>query len=169
MSGPNHNPVVNVRAFTSIGNIYGGGLGETAVMVGDPTVNINEVAITHTDTDTEFEGNAYNPANDNQKPDWIGDGAGKVKLYPHEDGKMGVIGNVFGGGNAAKVIGNTNVNIGTEATQTFVSIDDNPETTDVNENVKTVVGADIRGNVFGGGNNAVVTGDTNVNIGKKVE
>jgi hypothetical protein len=26
---------------------------------------------------------------------------------------------------------------------------------------------DIRGNVYGGGNNAEVTGNTNVNIGKK--
>ena len=31
---------------------------------------------------------------------------------------------------------------------------------------KTVKGADIRGNVYGGGNNAGVTGDTNVTIGK---
>ena len=30
-----------------------------------------------------------------------------------------------------------------------------------------VEGVDIRGNVYGGGNNAVVTGNTNVNIGKK--
>ena len=31
---------------------------------------------------------------------------------------------------------------------------------------KTVKGADIRGNVYGGGNAAEVTGDTNVVIGK---
>ena len=30
-----------------------------------------------------------------------------------------------------------------------------------------IIGADIRGNVYGGGNNAQVTGNTNVNIGKK--
>ena len=30
-----------------------------------------------------------------------------------------------------------------------------------------IIGADIRGNVYGGGNNAVVTGSTNVTIGKK--
>lgn len=34
---------------------------------------------------------------------------------------------------------------------------------------KSVIGADIRGNVYGGGNNAEVTGNTNVTIGKKVE
>ena len=34
---------------------------------------------------------------------------------------------------------------------------------------KKVLGVDIRGNVYGGGNNAAVTGNTNVNIGKRVE
>ena len=34
---------------------------------------------------------------------------------------------------------------------------------------KTVEGVDIRGNVFGGGNQAVVTGDSKVKIGKKNE
>ena len=34
---------------------------------------------------------------------------------------------------------------------------------------KDVLGVDIRGNVYGGGNEAEVTGDTNVNIGKKSE
>ena len=58
--------------------------------------------------------------------------------------------------------------IGTEATVTFDSIADNDETEDVDESVKTVVGADIRKNVFGGGRgeNAKVTGNTNVEIGQ---
>ena len=38
---PYADPVVNVKSFTSIGTIYGGGYGETAVMVGNPTVNID--------------------------------------------------------------------------------------------------------------------------------
>ena len=167
-SGHHENPQVNVRAFTSIGNIYGGGLGETAVMVGSPTVNINEVEFDK--TIDNYRSNAYDPdVEDATRPNWIGDGADKVKLYPHTDGKMGVIGNVFGGGNAAKVIGNTKVNIGTTTKETFVSLTDNAETTDVDEREKTVVGADIRGNVYGGGNNAEVTGNTNVVIGKKNE
>ena len=167
-SGHHENPQVNVRAFTSIGNIYGGGLGETAVMVGSPTVNINEVEFDK--TIDNYRSNAYDPdVEDATRPNWIGDGADKVKLYPHTDGKMGVIGNVFGGGNAAKVIGNTKVNIGTTTKETFVSLTDNAETTDVDEREKTVVGADIRGNVYGGGNNAEVTGNTNVNIGRKKE
>ena len=91
----------------------------------------------------------------------------EVVLYPHKDGKMGVIGNVFGGGNAAKVNGNTFVNIGTTEQETFDSLEDDSATTDQKENVKPVAGADIRGNVYGGGNNAEVTGDPKVTIGQK--
>ena len=150
-------PRVNVRSFTSIGNIYGGGLGETAIVTGNPTVNINEVIVTN----ESGTNHAFDPADtDTGRPAFI-DGV-KVKLYPHDAGKMGVIGNVFGGGNAAQVVGNTYVNIGAETTQTFISIEGDSA-------VKTVAGADIRGNVYGGGNQAEVTGDTNVNIGKKVE
>ena len=81
-----------------------------------------------------------------------------VQLPSHTKGKIGAINNVFGGGNAAKVIGNTNVNIGTLSTVDYVT----KARTDI-----SVVGADIRGNVYGGGNNAEVTGNTNVTIGKK--
>ena len=113
---------------------------------------------------------------------------------------MGVINNVFGGGNEARVIGNTNVNIGTvEEVYMLVNQEMVVGTTDVSsyytrigegtaespyvytkcaENNKAapnttyyerheVVGADIRGNVYGGGNNAEVTGNTNVTIGKQ--
>ena len=151
-------PWVNVKSFTSIGNIYGGGKGQSATLIGNPRVLINEVLV---------EGNnnvAYNPDNDTDKPAWI-DGV-KVKLYPHEAGKMGVIGNVFGGGNAADVKGNTSIEIGTgdsrynTDSQAKVWFESTFET-------KNVVGADIRGNVYGGGNEAQVTGNTNVVVGKE--
>ena len=159
-SGPNHDPVVNVKAFTSIGNIFGGGYGQTAKVVGNPIVNINEVKISHTDTDDAFEGNKYTGETKELKDD--NGVTTNVVIYPHEDGEIGVIGNVFGGGNAAEVIGNTNVNIGTEAEVGFESL-----RTSEGVPTKPVVGADIRGNVYGGGNNAGVTGDTNVVIGKE--
>ena len=162
-SGESHwnHPQVNVKSFTSIGTIYGGGYGEGAVMVGNPTVNINEAVGspgTYPTTGDDYEEDGF-------KGKTITVDGHEVTLPSHKKGQIGAINNVFGGGNAAKVIGNTNVNIGTEATQTFVSIEDNPAT-EPKENVKTVVGADIRGNVYGGGNNAEVTGDTNVTIGK---
>ena len=151
-------PQVNVKSFTSIGQVFGGGYGENAVMVGNPTVNINEVV-----------GQQANTAAAE-----IADGEKVRDEYPvpsHAKGKIGAINNVFGGGNAAKVIGNTIVNVGTLEKITYVSVEDDPDTTDVDESVTehTVIGADIRGNVYGGGNNAEVTGNTNVNIGRKVE
>ena len=86
----------------------------------------------------------------------------------HVKGKVGAINNVFGGGNAARVVGDTHVNIGTESTVDFETYVDDPNTTDVDESApRTVVGADIRGNVYGGGNEAEVTGGTNVTIGKE--
>ena len=147
-------PRVNVRAFTSIGTIYGGGYGKTATVTGNPTVNINVV-----EGGREYAGDIRD----------LDDGS-KVTLYARsKDGKIGVIGNVFGGGNAAKVIGNTTVNVGTTTEEQMVSL----QTTDEQGNVivvkKPVVGADIRGNVYGGGNQAEVTGSTNVVIGKKTE
>ena len=36
-------PQVNVKSFTSIGKVFGGGYGDGATMVGNPTVNVNEV------------------------------------------------------------------------------------------------------------------------------
>jgi len=146
-------PRVNVRAFTSIGNIFGGGFGDKATVTGNPQVNISEV-----EGGREYAGETLT----------LDDGT-EVTLYPRlATSKMGVIGTVFGGGNAAKVIGNTNVEIGTgdyhynEGTQAKVKFVSTGE-------VKNVLGADIRDNVYGGGNAADVTGKTNVVIGKKTE
>ena len=187
-----NDPQVNVKSFTSIGNIFGGGYGSGATMVGNPTVNVNEVYGRYYNNDVSVVGeNAKTPNN--------------YPIPSHAKGKMGAINNVFGGGNAAKVIGNTNVNIGTLAkvsirsfvekavtvgdpvgglyTRSGEGTEESPytyiaatgtavegtkyyEEKDVENDV---IGADIRGNVYGGGNEAEVTGDTNVNIGKKSE
>jgi hypothetical protein len=172
-------PQVNVMSFTSIGNIYGGGYGSGATMVGNPTVNINEAY-----------GKYYN-----EDVSVVGENAKTPNNYPipsHAKGKMGAISNVFGGGNAAKVIGNTTVNIGTleevYVVKEVAAGADLPEGCYIRNNngtyssatgtasadvtyyeKKTVQGVDIRGNVYGGGNNAEVTGNTNVIIGKQAE
>ena len=112
-------------------------------------------------------------------------------LPGHKANAIGAINKVFGGGNAAEVVGNTNVNIGTEAgeevytevavttgssvegyyTHSENSYDEASGTAVAGTTYyqKTVKGVDIRGNVYGGGNNAAVTGNTNVQIGKKAE
>lgn len=205
-------PVVNVKSFTSIGEIYGGGYGSTATMVGDPTVNVNVAA----DPESEAQTKTYKDSE--EQTQYYSNYAGETKtiadhsvtLPPHVKGKMGVINNVFGGGNAAPVKGSTQVNIGTTTevymlvnqdlkvgttnvvdVRTFYTRTGSGTTTDPYEyhapsvengtcdaNSKAVggvtyykkydvLGADIRGNVYGGGNNAEVTGNTNVTIGKE--
>ena len=181
-SGPKlyADPQVNVMSFTSIGNIYGGGYGKKATMVGNPTVNINE---------------AYGKYYDNTSGNTssiVGENAETPNHYPipsHAEGKIGAINNVFGGGNAAKVIGNTTVNVGTlsevyvvkevtvgdPVTDYYTRNNNGTYTAATGTAVdgttyyekQDVIGVDIRGNVYGGGNNAEVTGNTNVVIGKE--
>ena len=194
-STPYVSPQVNVRSFTSIGAIYGGGYGEGALMVASPTVSISESVgdpdVYPTTGDADYEANGF-------KSKTITLDEGKetehtVTLYAHTKGNIGVIGDVFGGGNAAKVMGDTHVNIGTAVgedvylVKAFKTGDTLPnecytkngnnytEATGTAQEGTTyyrkypVVGVDIRGNVYGGGNNAAVTGNTNVNIGKRAE
>lgn len=151
---PYADPQINVRSFTSIGAIYGGGYGEQAVMVGNPHVNINVVKDAATaaqqHADAQYAGQEMTIDEH------------KVVLPPHTAGEMGAINDVYGGGNAAKLIGDTYVKVGTEATVTFATLSGAAAT-------KTVTGADIKGNVYGGGNAAEVTGNTNVTVGRQSE
>ena len=135
-------PQLNVRAFTSIGAVYGGGY--SAKMYANPTVSINVVKGSHNNDAALANGNTP-----------------KLHLpYPaHAKGEIGAIGNVFGGGNLATVYGNATVNIGTETTIDFITEPTHlgtgayttgtgtPKYTGV-----TVEGANITGNVYGGGN-----------------
>lgn len=141
-------PTINIKSFTSIGRVFGGGLGEGAVVTGNPIVNINEVVGANASMTSSYAGSTRT----------LSDGT-TVTLPNHIVGEIGAIGTVFGGGNAAAVNGNTNVNIGKESTITYVSVDESSEPI-------PVVGVDIRGNVYGGGNAADVTGSTNVVIGQ---
>ena len=184
-----HGPTLNVRSFTSIGDIYGGGLGSTATVTGDTYVNINV-------SEGRWRDGTYQYATDpsvgiNEK---ITDLNEKGYHTPEFTSGIGSIHTVFGGGNAAPVTGNTNVNVGTSEYEEIVSVATGADVTGYytrsgegteaspytyTEATGTAVegttyyqkvkGADIRGNVYGGGNNAVVTGDTNVTIGKKNE
>lgn len=137
-------PVVNIISCTRIGKVFGGGLGLGAVVYGNPTVNINQM-----------------------KGVWAGKtyGTGDDALVIDDD--LGKIGDVFGGGNEAEVKGNTTVNIGTATTvQHHLSYNKDTGVYTMSEN-QTVLGANIIGNVYGGGNKANVTGSTKVNIGKQ--
>ena len=175
-----NDPQVNVMSFTSIGNIYGGGFGGGATMVGNPTVNVNVAYGRYYNDDSSV----------------VGENAETPNHYPipsHAKGKMGAINNVFGGGNAAKVVGDTHVNIATlsevyvvyqvavgdDVTGYYTRSTESPFIYTDAEGIavdgttyyekKDVLGVDIRGDVYGGGNNAEVTGDTKVKIGRKKE
>ena len=176
-------PQVNVKSFTSIGNIYGGGYGESAKMVADPHIYIDEVSGLWYDKDKSVF------------TEWTGDIDGDIVTIPaHTKGTaIGAIQNVFGGGNAAPVIGTPHVYIGTQEyveiitgivvgttdVRGYYTLNNGSYTEVTGDNAvpavanttyyKKVVGADIRGNVYGGGNNATVTGDTDVQIGRKIE
>ena len=160
---PYDDPQVNVKSFTSIGAIYGGGYGSGATMVGNPTVSINEVVGKFA---TTGENSSDYDEDGNYKGKTITVDDHEVDLPPHATGKIGAIGKVFGGGNAAMVMGNTHVNVATQGTIDFVTKDRDDTTGTQPRTEVTVQGADIRGNVYGGGNAAEVTGDANVVIGK---
>ena len=186
---PYTSPQVNVRSFTSIGTIYGGGYGAAALMVASPTVNISE-SVGDPDnypTTGDYDDNGF-------KGKTITVDGHDVVLPSHTKTKIGAIGDVFGGGNAAPVMGDTEVNIGTQvgedvyvylakAFKAGTTLPDDCYTKNGNNyEVATgialdgityyrkypVVGVDIRGNVYGGGNNAQVTGNATVNVGKRM-
>ena len=146
---PFDDPTINIKSFTSIGNVYGGGLGVEAVMVGSPHVNINVGYGDYNDADI----GVY--AGDTMQVDNADGTTTDVILPAHKKGDIGSIYTVYGGGNAADVIGDTYVNIGTE---TQVHLESTGQ--DI-----PVQGAIIEDNVYGGGNQADVTGSTHIQVG----
>lgn len=183
-------PTLNIRSFTSIGDVFGGGYGKTAVVTGNTTVDINVCEGKFFDKETQSDlGKTtirFTEYERDDNGDFVLDGDNNrtsktvnLDIYqpPHTAGQIGAINNVFGGGNAAKVIGNTNVNIGTKIGEQVnvvsLPIKDsaNREPSDPNweptYTMKEVKGVNIVGNVYGGGNEAEVTGSTNVTIGKE--
>ena len=161
-------PVLNIISCTRIGKVFGGGLGSGAVVYGNPTVNINQMKGVWAGQyypKMVPDGNGGSVANTNSA-DLIPDQLGEIGGGYDEGGKH-VEGGVFGGGNEAEVKGNTTVNIGTATTvQHHLSYNKDTGVYTMSED-KVVLGANIIGNVYGGGNKANVTGSTKVNIGKQ--
>ena len=178
---PCHDPVINIVSCKSIGTVYGGGY--QAKMVGSPTINVNMVKGW---TNGHYLGkNDQNGVLDQTDPHYEFVGEGGKKNFT----EIGVIGTIFGGGNEAEVVGDTHVNIGTQSSVTvhnvskdvYTKITQNnarPDITDPGFNANDaadvtkdltiqVEGVNITGNVYGGGNNANVTGKTNVQIGQE--
>ena len=137
---------MNVKSFTSIGDIYGGGYGETAVVRGDTHVNINVCKGKYASTAFAEQPNKIITFMEyKRKKDGVGEESFEhdengdrileqkvigVFLPGHDGDKIGAINNVYGGGNAAKVEGSTFVNIGTKD---YVSVASAVEGTDVSD------------------------------------
>ena len=177
-------PQLNIRSCDSIGNVYGGGKGVTATMAGDPSIHVN---ITQGWISGEYQGQGYTQYK------------GKPQLV--DDGRIDTI---YGGGDQAKVIGNTIIFIADSTQVTLESLkglkqkinaiqppnepklkmgsitieldnDDNniikysgtgTDPVSISQPiVQPVKGATINGNVYGGGNQADVTGTTYIQIG----
>ena len=166
---PYDNPKLNVRAFTSIGAIYGGGY--SALMVGSPTIDINVVKGSHADDETLHNGTGNTfPAGETEGV--TSESTLSLRYPAHTKGEIGAIGNVYGGGNLANVIGNTAINIGTATSVGFVTepihLRPNSSTPLQQTNgfyVVDVQGANITENVYGGGNDADIVGNTTITIG----
>ena len=130
-------PEVNIISCTHIGKVFGGGLGERAVVYGNPTVNINMIK---------------------------GAFSGNIPQTDENPNQLGVIDDVFGGGNEAQVEGNTTVNIGNASTvemvtaPTYLGAVGTAYTynSTTERYIVPVKGAYITGNVYGGGNLANV-------------
>ena len=184
------NITVNIKSATRIGNVYGGG--DRAVVNGNTTVNVNMIKgvwagraenvtiprsdITASTTEADIEN--VIPNIDVSAIDKVG----KNITFRVKD-EIGTIGNIYGGSFQNVLNGNSTVNIGTltdikimkrNASNKILATDGEllygvdgkvrsgavPDST----GVISVLGAHITGNVFGGSNEANVTGNTTVNI-----
>ena len=195
---------VNVKSCTHIGNIFGGGKGQAAVVNGNTTVNLNmlkgvwagkwavtgDSATIYIDNmDTSKDNATIKAAIEAEIPnievfaDKIDKTTKKIRCKVKDE--LGTIGNVFGGGDEAKVNGWTMVNIGTAKIDSIMRHDGNGVPLDVQGdsiydkegklregktyndiayNKVPVLGARILGDVYGGGNLADVLENTYVNI-----
>ena len=130
LTTPHRAPYINIISATSIGKIFGGG--DRAKVVGNTHVNVNmQKGIILEEYAKEQTGySSLTVANGGIDNDGN-------KILP-----VGTIGDIYGGGNLADVIGNTYVEIGTGSWYNYET--DEIETISRKE-------AKITGNVFGGG------------------
>lgn len=173
---PYKDPVVNIYSCTAIGTVYGGGYGNTAMMYGNPIVNVDMVK-------GAFAGRTLNSGNYAKPRLVIKDGIIQNTDEIAIPDDIGTIGNIFGGGKEADVYGNTTVNV-------CVKDADHPDIVDLkilHDNTAATTSALISpfeedspimsysptdkaandvptGSVYGGGKMANVFGNTKVHI-----
>ena len=138
---------VIIQACTSVGKVFGGGMGSTAKVIGNTNVDVNLLK------------------------GWIDDPdhPGQRKQNP-----IGKVGQVFGGGGEADVIGNTLVEVGTKLSSTEDEGVNITRGTYTSETEGTYLSPDAdkyidmpSAGIYGGGLAANVDGNTTLNIGTK--
>ena len=186
------NPILHIRSFDSIGTVYGGGNGSLATMIADPIVEINETKgwvdglysgslekySAYKDTPTELAdygqiNTVFGGGNlalvEGNTTILIGDSLDhSVKLKSMDKLYNSIPSTGIKRGNIKE---EKSINDGVKTiTYTVVDQDGNPVEGKEPLTVtieQTIYGAIITGNVYGGGNNADVTGNTNIQIGPK--
>ena len=141
---PSRDPQINIISATKIGKIYGGGY--QADLIGSPHINVNMTrGVIIKKYASEYPGLTEKDSEDNS-------------YLP-----IGTIGTIFGGGNKGDIYGDTYVEIGTGKHHTFAGEE---ETITPARNAAYVLrDENTGGQVFGGGDQGYVYGNTNVNIG----
>ena len=143
-------PAVNIYNATISNNVYGGGLGETAVVTGVPTVIVGDIRDGKEDNRATVNGDVYGGGD-------AADVKGTTSVTIQQCYTL-VNGDVYGGGNAADIIKNGTAGGNTSVVVTGGTINSSDED---------------HGNVFGGGHGdkdanpqvaANVEGDTRVDV-----
>lgn len=135
---------VEIKNANLKSNIFGGGLGKTAIV--NPPDGENK-SIYVSINNSKIIGNVYAGGD-------LGNVYGNVELYI--GGKSNISGSVYGGGNNAD-IGDENIPANTYVYVIGATIG----------NVQNVKDNTTSGEVFGGGNYGVVYGNTNIEVGSK--
>ena len=155
-------PVVNVMHLKdehSIhGNVYGGSLGASAVVTGNPTVNIGYDA-SNSYLSTTLTGLV--PTTWTQPTDFRAVIGGNANA-----------GNVYGGGDAAAITGNTTINIRNSNTQVLGNVYAAGKGSNTDKDVAKITGNTnlnvydglVNGSIFGGGAIATITGKATVTM-----
>ena len=163
---------VNVVACTSVGKVFGGGMGTSAKVIGNTNVDVNLIKgiVNGSKQSTigkvgqvfggggfaEVKGNTLVEVGTKLANEGEDEGVNIISgtyLDPSDGSQDETItAGIYGGGYSADIDGNTTLNIGTKDQR----IGENPSVT-------------IAGDIFGGGYGATthVTGDVVVNIGKR--
>lgn len=156
---PYGDPEINVISCTKIGRIFGGGYSSGATVYGNTHVNVNLIP-------GRWNGQKVTPKYKLDSNYQMVDNSEAIAI----PSGIGEIGNIYGGGNVAGVVGNTYVNIYTNKYNSHIE-NSAPGDYIVNKTPQES-GVNILGDVFGGSKGSAsnpdagkVTGTTNVLIG----